>query len=303
MTAELVQHFVGMQSSPQTRQMYASDLRDLESFLVGRDVALLSTHEADGLAWRTLLESRRLAPATISRKLTVARSFFEFLLDSDDAGQGTLHRNPFRRVRPPRFDRSVGKTPCPPREEVERLLQRIDPATPRGARDRAIMLLLFNQGLRVSEVARLQRPSIQQHGEHTLLSLVGKGGSEIRSVLAPRVKTALETHLRINAPQGLFVFQALGKRFPGVRPSITPRSIHSSLKRFARLAGLDPRGVRPHSGRVFFITQAYLKSRDLERVATAVGHRNLATTRRYLRYQDILGSHPALLIDLGDDAH
>jgi hypothetical protein len=49
---------------------------------------------------------------------------------------------------------------------------------------------------------------------------------------------------------------------------------------------------------VYFITQSYLKTRDLERVARAVGHRELATTRRYLRLGSALEEHPASLIEL-----
>ena len=50
--------------------------------------------------------------------------------------------------------------------------------------------------------------------------------------------------------------------------------------------------------RLHFITQSYLKTRDLERVARAVGHRELATTRRYLRLGAVLEDHPVMLMDL-----
>ena len=64
------------------------------------------------------------------------------------------------------------------------------------------------------------------------------------------------------------------------------------------MAGLDPALVRPHSGRVSFITQSYLKTRELERISRAVGHRDLATTRKYLRLDASLEDHPARLPDL-----
>jgi len=43
---------------------------------------------------------------------------------------------------------------------------------------------------------------------------------------------------------------------------------------------------------------SYLKTRDLEHGARAVGHRELATTRRYLRLGSALDDHPAMLMDL-----
>src|SRR5438094_8454200 len=76
------------------------------------------------------------------------------------------------------------------------------------------------------------------------------------------------------------------------------RVIYDRLKAYIAKAGLNPTYIRPHSGRVFFITQSYFKTRDLERVARAVGHRDLATTRRYLRLGSVLGDHPARVITL-----
>jgi integrase/recombinase XerD len=306
----LVVRFVGLQASPRTRQVYRSDLRDLEGFLEVRKVPLLRIREEDALAWRSSLEARSLAPSSVSRKLTVARMFFNFVLDQEeDLPAGSPRRNPFSRVKPPRFDRSLGKTPCPSQEEVERLLQSTVPETAIGLRDRALLLLLFHQGLRVSEVAKLRTEHLRQQDGHLILGLLGKGGSVIQTVLAPPVARVLREHLGRSVPSGGNVFRAM-PRNPGFftqagrvlsETPITIRSIHERVKHYARKAGLDPSGVRPHSGRVFFITSAYLKCRDLERVARAVGHRNLATTRRYLRLQETLSDHPSLLIrlDLG----
>ncbi|HEV3026803.1 MAG TPA: site-specific integrase, partial [Planctomycetota bacterium] len=257
--------------------------------------------EEHALAWRTHLEARSLAPATIARKLAVARGLFAYLADLDQPPVGLPSRNPFRRIRPPRFDRTVGKTPCPVPEEVRRLLRTIGARTARRRRDLLVTLLLFNQGLRISEVARLERCHVQKHGKRTYLALVGKGGSEIRSVLPYDLAALLERHLRSRHSPSRFVFTRMDQGEEGGRGPDRPlgvRTIRAKLKDYVLKAGLDPAQVRPHSGRVFFITQSYLKTRDLERVARAVGHRELATTRRYLRLGSALEDHPAMLMDL-----
>jgi integrase/recombinase XerD len=142
---------------------------------------------------------------------------------------------------------------------------------------------------------------MKKHGKRTYLALVGKGGSEIRSVLPNELAALLERHLRGQNPPSRFVFTRMDQEEGGGRGPERPlavRTIRAKLKDYVQKAGLDPAQVRPHSGRVFFITQSYLKTRDLERVARAVGHRELATTRRYLRLGSALEDHPAMLMDL-----
>jgi integrase/recombinase XerD len=298
MADDLVLAFVSMQNSPRTRGMYASDLRDLASFAQAHVRGPLhGMQESDALAWRRGLEERGLSPVTIARKLAVARGFFSYVMDLDVPPSGIAPRNPFRRVHPPRFDRSVGKTPCPGSAEVVKLLGSMSPRSRRGRRDLLIALLLFNQGLRVSEVARLERSNVLRSGKRTYLALVGKGGSEVRSVLQDEVAALLDKHLRCLDAESRYLFSRLTSDKAAECP-ITPRAIHANLKRYAARAGLDPTFIRPHSGRVYFITQSYLKTRDLERVARAVGHRELATTRRYLRLGSALEDHPASLIEL-----
>ncbi len=299
---EWVSRFVDHHACPATRQMYASDLRDLAQFLARRlGLSLPAITEEHALAWRTHLEARSLAPSTIARKLAVGRGLFAYLADLDQLPAGLPPRNPFRRIRAPKFDRTVGKTPCPGPDDVRRLLRTIGSRDLRHRRDLLVALLLFNQGLRISEVAHLERSHVKKHGRRTYLALVGKGGSEIRSVLPDDLAELLERHVRGRNPGSRFVFTRMDREEHGGRSPDRPlaaRTIRAKLKVYAVKAGLDPALIRPHSGRVYFITQSYLKTRDLERVARAVGHRELATTRRYLRLGSALEDHPAMLMDL-----
>ena len=191
-----------------------------------------------------------------------------------------------------------------PKGEVERLLGTFDPRRPRELRDLAIATLLFANGLRVSEVAGLRRSQVGREEGHPVIELSGKGGSRTRTTLRPEVAKLLETHIAKNAPHGEYLFRAMPRnprhferegRDPRTRP-ISTHSIEKMLKRAARKARLDPRRVRPHAGRVFFVTEAYEATGDLERVSRGVGHEDLSTTRGYLRYLDTAGKHPALAL-------
>lgn len=299
--------FVEAQASPSTRRMYESDVRDLARFVASRGRTLPEASRDDLVAWIRSLETRQvrgkqgIEGATLARKLSVVKTFFEFL-----RAKGRVTVNPAADLKPPRVDRSQGKTPCPSKRDAEQLLGAMDQGSPRGLRNRAIGMILFGQGLRVSEVAKLQKKHLATEDGYTVVRLAGKGGAIVKSVLSPDVDRVLQDHLRKNVPHGEYVFRAMptnsryheGKgRDPRTRP-IGTRSILVMLKRYARRAQLDPGSVRAHGGRVFFITEAYRRTRDLERVASAVGHRSLSTTRRYLRYIQELKDHAALSVRL-----
>jgi integrase/recombinase XerD len=287
--------------------MYRSDALDLAGFLETRERELAQATREDLVAWVRVLEKREtrgkrgLDPATLARKLSVARSLFEFL-----RARGEVAVNPAADLKPPKIDRSQGKTPCVSKREVEMLLGAMDTHQARGLRDRAIAMLLFGQGLRVSEVAKLERRHLSTEDGYTVLRLAGKGGAAQKSVLSPEVGEVFQEHLGRNVPHGTYLFRAMprnAKYFEGTGcdPRTRPlgaRSILVMLKSYARQAGLDPASVRPHGGRVFFITEAYRRTHDLERVARAVGHKSIGTTRRYLRYLEEPREHAALAVHL-----
>ncbi len=288
--------FTEVQAAETTRAMYRSDLADLARDRDGAEV-----NDAAAVSWIRSLEARRLDPATIARKISVARSFFEHLRK-----KRIVDTNPFADIKPPKVDRSEGKTPCLAKREVELLLGVMDPKNPYGLRDRAIAFLLFGCGLRVSTVARLRKDEIATEDGYAVIRVVGKGGRLQKSVLAPDVEAVLREHIQRNAPHGEWVFRAMPTnaryhesvgRDPRTRP-LTRQSILAGLKRWARAAGLDEKSVRCHSGRVFFVTEAYRRTHDLERVARAVGHSSLGTTRRYLRYLERPEDHAALAVKL-----
>jgi integrase/recombinase XerD len=299
--------FIEGQASPATRRMYRSDVQDLARFLGDRGRTLEEATREDLVQWIRSLEKREvrgkkgLDGATLARKLSVVKTFFEYLRT-----KGRVMANPSADLKPPRVDRSQGKTPCLSKREVEQLLGTMDPETASGLRDRAIGMLLFGQGLRVSEIAKLEKRHLATEDGYTVIRLAGKGGGLVTSVLSPDVHQVLREHLRKNVPHGEYVFRAMPRngayqeaqgRDPRTRP-IGTRSILVMLKETARRAGLDPAAIRPHGGRVFFITEAYRRTRDLERVARAVGHRSLGTTRRYLRYLEEPREHAALAVRL-----
>ena len=288
-----IQLFSEVQASPATARVYKSDLRGLATFLTSRACELLEARQSDLVAWTQALRvqelggRRGLCDSTLSRKIRVARAFFDFYLK-----KGKVVENPAGDIKPPKVDQSHGRTPCSSKREVELLLGVMDTQTPIGLRDRTIAMLLYGHGIRLSEVATLEKRHFATEDGSLVIRRAGKGGRLLKRFLNPDTEKMLREHLKRNVPLGEYVFRAMARnasfhakagRDPRLRP-ISVRAIQENLKRHARRAGLDPGSIRPHGGRVFFVTEGYRRSGNLEAVSREVGHARLDTTRRYLRY-------------------
>lgn len=165
-------------------------------------------------------------------------------------------------------------------EELERILQSPKGDDARALRDRAMLETLFSTGLRVSELASLDRDSIDlSRGE---FSVRGKGG-KIRVVFLSEGATAsIKQYLtkRDDIEPALFV----GGR-KKVTERLSPRQIQRLVKHYAIAAGVSGH-VTPHSLRHFFATDLLLNGADLRSVQSLLGHSSITTTQVYTHLTD-----------------
>lgn len=304
--------FIGSQASEATRRMYRSDVSDWVGFLLPRGRTLEGATPEDASEYVRSLETRPgrggrigLDAATRSRKICVLRSLYRHLQEIGDLDGSA---NPVAQLKTPRVDRSRGKTPGLAKREVEYVLGTFDTSTPRGLRDFLITYLVLVYGIRVSAVAGLRKNQIAEEDGIPIIILRDKGAT-VKRGLRKDLAELLEKHIKMNCPGGEYVFRAMPRndlyfRSAGkdlrTRP-ITTQSVEEMLRRAARRAGLGDakvRSIRPHSGRVFFITHGTEITGDMELVGRFAGHSSYNTTRRYRRYQESPRSDPALLMSI-----
>jgi len=167
-------------------------------------------------------------------------------------------------------------------EELERLLKSPEEKNIKGLRDRAILELLFSTGLRVSELAALDRDSIDLKRDE--FSVRGKG-EKVRVVfLSPSAKKAVKEYLdkREDVSEALFVnFSPNSKE----TTRLTPRSIERILKFYAIKAGISKK-VTPHVLRHMFATDLLQNGADLRSVQALLGHSSINTTQIYTHVTD-----------------
>ncbi len=214
---------------------------------------------------------RALAPRSLSQALSAVRSFHRFLdrrLGIATAGL-ELVRGP--RVKP--------SSPRPVSEDQARgLIQdaELDPdrAPWEGARDAALLTLLYGCGLRISEALALTRGEVPLGPS---LRVLGKGAKTRVAPVLPQVAEALDAYVS-ELPFGLEPGDPVFRAARG--GPYSPRHAQALMQRLRGRLGL-PDSATPHALRHAFATHLLGAGADLRSIQELLGHASLATTQRY----------------------
>ncbi len=262
--------------SPRTVEAYAADLNDFLSFLEDQGLKQVSeVSPAHILLYLSQLRRRGLTEETMSRRLSALRGFFSFLVLEHG-----LSENPLVLIEGPRPRRKLPVVLS--MEEVKRLLESPDPASPLGLRDRAMLELTYSSGLRVSELVDLLLYDLNL--EVGFVRVRGKGAKERLVPIGDFAREALEIYLKKGRPK-LLKNPAEGHVFLNRRGRpLTRQRFWQIIKKYALRAGLSPR-ITPHVLRHSFATHLLEQGADLRTVQMMLGHASLATTQVYTHVQ------------------
>ena len=173
-------------------------------------------------------------------------------------------------------------------DEVEEMLDQIDTSTESGLRDRAIIELLYSGGLRVSELVKLNRDSINLERREFMVR--GKGSKDrpifISEACADRVSDYLDA--RTDSLPALFLNNSRHKQAvdtSGDYRRMTARSVERIVEKYARLAGIT-KHVSPHTLRHSFATDLLMNGADIRSVQSMLGHADISTTQIYTHVTD-----------------
>ncbi|MCL5411550.1 MAG: tyrosine-type recombinase/integrase [Patescibacteria group bacterium] len=167
-------------------------------------------------------------------------------------------------------------------DQLQRLLASPDVSDEVGLRDKAILETLFSTGLRVSELAWLDRDRVNLDRKE--FGVVGKGGKERVVFLSDDAAKWLGNYLAVRKDK----FNPLFIRYQGrVDPvdrgeamRLTPRSIERVMERYVKKARI-PIKATPHTLRHSFATDLLINGADIRSVQEMLGHSNISTTQIY----------------------
>lgn len=264
--------------SRHTRAAYGMDLGRFAVFLStmfwNKPLEKIAAADVDALAVRSYLAYLRadgLAKASIGRHLSALRTFFAFL-----KREGHVGANPAKAIASPRKERTLPRTLSV--AEAGAVVEAKGREGTLGARDRALLEVLYATGLRVSEVVSLKLEDVDLSARQ--VRTVGKGKKErivpFGRAAADAVKTWLKARgeMRPGAKDAAFLF--LNAR----AGRLTDRSVRRILDR-AMLGADVGRHASPHALRHSFATHLLAAGADLRSIQELLGHASLSTTQRY----------------------
>jgi integrase/recombinase XerC len=277
MIAGYVDHLANRRVSPHTMRGYAGDLKALDAWLVanGHDDAT----QIDLRALRSWLGSLALAGAektSMARRAASVRGCFSWA-----HAHGLLPTDPALALKSPRPPKRLPETLS--QTETAEMLRSViamaaedDSAT--GARDVAILEVLYASGIRVSEVCGLDIDAIDDARQ--TLRVLGKGDKERTVPIGAPARKALDRWLdrrpELVTPRSraaLFLGERLGDR-------IDPRMVRRVVHRAVGLVDGAP-DIGPHGLRHAMATHLLEGGADLRSVQELLGHSSLATTQIY----------------------
>lgn len=207
-----------------------------------------------------------------ARMVSGVKSFYRFLVMEE-----LLESDPSELLESPKLGRKLPETLSV--EEVEKLFAAIDMSTPEGARNRAILEVLYSSGLRVSELTGLRLNNVMF--EIGFLKVLGKGNKERLVPLGRSASKYLKIYLEeirvhVEIQPGFENYVFLNRR----GKNLTRVMVFTVIKRLAQAAGIKKK-VSPHTFRHSFATHLIEGGADLRAVQEMLGHESITTTEIY----------------------
>lgn len=253
--------------SPSTILAYRADIQQLIDFLEKRNKVLPSqVRKPDIDAFRDDLLNQKYTPKSVSRKLNAIKTFFRWTLKAE-----VLDKNPADDVEHPQIEPTMPKFLEPLEYRALRDVARDD------ARIAAIIELILQTGMRISEVSNLKLDNIK--GDSIVIE---KHATQPRRKvpLNKPGRDVLEDYLKVRPEtESDYVFVSKNGK------PLAVRNIRAAIDRYMQKAGIEEYSV--NDLRTTFIVENLKRSVNIVLISQVVGHKRLSTTERYLELADL----------------
>jgi integrase/recombinase XerC len=255
--------------SPHTDASYALDLAALARYCASQGLEEWSAIDSQHVrTFAARSHAGGLAPRSIQRRLSAARSFFNFLVR-----ERVLKSNPAVEIRAPKAGKRLPQTLDADR--MARLLQ-IPAGDALTTRDLAMMELLYSSGLRLAELIGLDLTALDL-ADRTV-RVLGKGSKARILPVGRKAIDALHAWLKVRGnlakPGETACFVGRNGR------RLSPRAVQVRVAYWARRQGLGQH-VHPHLFRHSFASHLLESSGELRGVQELLGHADISTTQIY----------------------
>jgi len=265
-------------ASEHTIRGYQIDLRHFLNF-VGQEVVNKRTVRG----FLSHMYEKKASVRTVQRRLSALRSFYRHAIKEKWVSDNPVEQidSPKKQKRLPIFITY---------EQVQLLFSQPDIEDVLGIRDRAIMELFYSSGLRLSEVAGLNKQDFD--AKALVLNIFGKGKKQRQTPITQTAADWINRYLhsaRVEQVADAIFLNKWGTR-------LTARSIDRNFAMYLKKSGLSEK-VTPHTIRHTIATHWLENGMDLKTIQLLLGHTSLATTTIYTHVS------PKLKREVYDKAH
>ena len=259
---------------------YKNDLSKFFIFFqdyIEKNIGLKEIESIKISEFRSFLTYRRnseISSNSIARNISALKSFFRFLIKNNKIKESSVFN-----LKSPKLKKSL---PRPINVDlaiqVIKQAEEIEDEKWIGLRNKAILILPYGCGLRISEALSLNYDDVQNE-DHILIK--GKGEKERIVPMMPYIKKGIENYLKA-CPKEIISGEALfiGKRFS----RLSPRIIQYALEKIRTALSL-PETATPHALRHSFATHLLDSGGDLRTIQELLGHSSLSTTQKYTKVE------------------
>lgn len=277
--AQFDQHLRDSGKASATIIAYSKDIEQLADFVTKKAKNLVTEVTSEDIdEFKELLKKQRYTSKSISRKINSIKAYFRFLI-----GLELITDNPAEVIAHPKFDQS------PPRILSKLEYRALRDACRGDARMSAIVELLLQTGMRISELASLQLSEVDL--ERNIIYIKAQNSRSARKVpMNAAAKQALTDYLKIR-PRAREKTVFLTKT---CRPFLV-RNIRTAIDRYFRLAGI--KDAKVNDLRHTFIVEQLKAGTPLVYISQLVGHKRITTTEKYLKLIEAPDMNPSVQIE------
>lgn len=266
-------------SSPNTLDAYRRDIQQMIDYLQSQSLSVSTCSQNDLKLYLRERHKQKVAPRTLSRKISAMKMFFGYLSEQYDEINHVADLLLF-----PKIEKTLPVYLS--EDEIERLLAAAQQDTsPKGVRNLVMLHLLYASGMRITELVQLTTD--QYHMDTGFLSVHGKGNKQRDVPLPHSVCDTLRDYLEEVYPKLVpdeirnknknYLFASVRK---GVVHHITRQSFWLLLKQLLIKANI-PKNVSPHTLRHSLATHLLQAGADIRSLQLLLGHEQIGTVELY----------------------
>jgi len=259
---------------------YTLDVEDFISF-IGKEIS--DVIRTDVILYKEHLRERKLKTLTINRKMVSIKQFIDFLNDRFQLGITA-------KIRQEKIQRqySLNDDELLTEDDFAAIIKAV--ASAGDLRTKAIFETMYYSGMRVSEALQLRVDHVQKELK-VIEDIKGKGGKYRPIFISDKLIKTLNEYVEVRKQPYSIHTNLL---FVGERGPVTRQTVHNSMKKYARMAGIEESKAHAHNLRHLFGLRLAAKGVPIQDIAKFMGHTSIEVTKIYLEKPQ---SHYANLID------